>query len=140
MYFKLAMKNQVVLPLRNERVDDCGVAGANPLTNQADRTIMRSMKSIAQILFLMLGSGYFYSGSTTRPQLCVRVTLTAKPLTAMACSNSPWSIPMGTTTYWSNDGTSVDGSEPQASVAVAVSGGLYARLTWRHRSARYGSD
>ena len=24
----------------------------------------------------------------------------------------------GTTTYWSNDGTSVDGSEPQASVAV----------------------
>ena len=34
----------------------------------------------------------------------------------------------GTTTYWSNDGTSVDGSEPQASVAVAVNGGLYAIL------------
>ena len=34
----------------------------------------------------------------------------------------------GTTTYWSNDGTSVDGSEPQASVSVAVSGGLYAIL------------
>ena len=34
----------------------------------------------------------------------------------------------GTTSYWSNDGTSVDGSEPQASVAVAVNGGLYSIL------------
>jgi N-acetylneuraminic acid mutarotase len=34
----------------------------------------------------------------------------------------------GTTTYWSNDGTSVEGSEPQASVAVAVNGGLYSIL------------
>jgi hypothetical protein len=34
----------------------------------------------------------------------------------------------GTTTYWSNDGTSVDGSEPQASVSVSVNGGLYSIL------------
>jgi hypothetical protein len=34
----------------------------------------------------------------------------------------------GTTTYWSNDGTSVDGSEPQASVTVPVNGGLYSIL------------
>jgi hypothetical protein len=34
----------------------------------------------------------------------------------------------GTTTYWSNDGTSVDGSEPQASLSVPVNGGLYAVL------------
>ena len=34
----------------------------------------------------------------------------------------------GNVTYWSNDGTSADGSEPQASVAVAVNGGLYAVL------------
>ena len=34
----------------------------------------------------------------------------------------------GTTTYWSNDGTSVDGSEPQVSVSVAVNGGLYSIL------------
>ena len=34
----------------------------------------------------------------------------------------------GTTTYWSNDGTSVDGSEPQVSVAVVVNGGLYSIL------------
>ena len=34
----------------------------------------------------------------------------------------------GTTTYWSNDGTSVDGSEPQVSVSVSVNGGLYSIL------------
>ena len=31
----------------------------------------------------------------------------------------------GTSTYWSNDGTSVNGSQPQASVSVPVNGGLY---------------
>ncbi|MDA8990541.1 hypothetical protein N9H45_03295 [Opitutales bacterium] len=31
-------------------------------------------------------------------------------------------------TYWSNDGTSVNGYEPQASVSVPVNGGLYAVL------------
>jgi len=34
----------------------------------------------------------------------------------------------GNVTYWSNDGTSVDGSEPQASVSVPVNGGLYSIL------------
>ena len=34
----------------------------------------------------------------------------------------------GMTTYWSNDGKSVDGSEPQASVSVPVNGGLYSIL------------
>ena len=34
----------------------------------------------------------------------------------------------GTTTYWSNDGTSVSGSEPQGSIQVPVNGGLYSIL------------
>ena len=34
----------------------------------------------------------------------------------------------GNVTYWSNDGTSIAGSEPQASVAVSVNGGLYSIL------------
>ena len=34
----------------------------------------------------------------------------------------------GNITYWSNDGTSVNGSEPQASVKAPVSGGLYSLL------------
>ena len=34
----------------------------------------------------------------------------------------------GTTTYWSNDGTSVGASEPQGSIQVPVNGGLYSIL------------
>ena len=34
----------------------------------------------------------------------------------------------GNVTYWSNDGTSLAGSEPQASVAAPVNGGLYSIL------------
>ena len=34
----------------------------------------------------------------------------------------------GSTTYWSNDGTSTAGSEPTASVSVSVNGGLYSLL------------
>ena len=34
----------------------------------------------------------------------------------------------GSTTYWSNDGTSTAGSEPIASVSVSVNGGLYSVL------------
>lgn len=34
----------------------------------------------------------------------------------------------GTTTYWSNDGTSTAGAEPTASVALTVSKGLYSVL------------
>jgi hypothetical protein len=36
--------------------------------------------------------------------------------------------PEGNATYWSNDGTSTGGSEPQDSVSVAVNGGLYSIL------------
>ena len=34
----------------------------------------------------------------------------------------------GTTTYWSNDGTSMNGSEPSAHVSISVNGGLYSLL------------
>ncbi len=34
----------------------------------------------------------------------------------------------GNVTYWSNDGISVNGSEPKASVSVSVNGGLYSLL------------
>src|SRR5688572_28372003 len=34
----------------------------------------------------------------------------------------------GTVTYWSNDGTSTDGSEPAGSVTLTVSRGLYSVL------------
>src|SRR3954468_19395518 len=36
--------------------------------------------------------------------------------------------PGGSTTFWSNDGTSVGGSEPSSAVSLTVSSGLYSVL------------
>src|SRR3954453_14759376 len=36
--------------------------------------------------------------------------------------------PGGSTTFWSNDGTSVDGSEPSGAVSLTVTNGLYSVL------------
>jgi hypothetical protein len=36
--------------------------------------------------------------------------------------------PAGTTTFWSNDGTSVGGSQPAAAVTLAVSGGVFSAV------------
>ena len=52
----------------------------------------------------------------------------AKPLTAMVLFKFALVNADGKTTYWSNDGTSVAGSEPQASVSAPVIGGLYSLL------------
>ena len=46
----------------------------------------------------------------------------------------------GTTTYWSNDGTSVNGSEPKASVSVPVNGGLYSLLLGNTAQQGMGFD
>ncbi len=45
----------------------------------------------------------------------------------------------GTTTYWSNDGISVNGSEPKASVSVSVNGGLYSLLLGNTAMAGMGA-
>jgi hypothetical protein len=45
----------------------------------------------------------------------------------------------GNITYWSNDETSINGSEPQASVKVSVSGGLYSLLLGNTAMAGMGA-
>jgi hypothetical protein len=45
----------------------------------------------------------------------------------------------GTSTYWSNDGTSVDGSEPLSSISVSVNGGLYSVLLGNTANQGMGS-
>ena len=98
----------------------------HPLTNQYNRTIMQSMKSIAQILFLMFGVVLF---GQYRPSSIMRVRSRSatKSSMAMACSNSPWSTRMETSPIGAMT-ERVYGSEPQASVSVSVNGGLYAVL------------
>ena len=57
-----------------------------------------------------------------------QVAVNGEAFDGMGCSSLPFVDADGTTTYWSNDGTSVDGSEPQGSVSMAVNGGLYSIL------------
>ena len=98
------------------------------LTNQADRTIMQSMKSIAQILFLMLGVVISLQAVPPVLNYVGQVAVNGEAFNGNGLFKFALVNADGNVTYWSNDGTSVDGSEPQASVAVAVNGGLYAVL------------
>ena len=98
------------------------------LTNQADRTIMQGMKSIAQILFLMLGVVISIQAVPPVLNYAGQVAVNGEAFDGNGLFKFALVNADGNATYWSNDGTSVDGSEPQASVAVPVNGGLYAVL------------
>ena len=89
---------------------------------------MQSMKSIAQILFLMLGVVISLQAVPPVLQLGGQVAVNGEAFNGNGLFKFALVNADGNATYWSNDGTSVDGSEPQASVAVAVNGGLYAVL------------
>ena len=43
----------------------------------------------------------------------------------------------GANTYWSNDGTSVAGSQPSTAVTLPVTNGLYALLPGRHHHRKH---
>ena len=100
----------------------------NPLTNQHNRTIMRSMKYIGQMLLLMLG--IVVSTQAVPPVLnyAGQVAVNGEAFDGNGLFKFALVNADGTTTYWSNDGTSVNGSQPQASVSVPVIGGLYSIL------------
>ena len=66
----------------------------------------------------------FLRSSTMRK----RLQLMEKPMMAMVSSNLLWSMRMVPKSYWSNDGTSTSGSEPQKFVSVSAQGGLYTVL------------
>ena len=76
---------------------------------------MRSMKFIGQTIFLMLGIVISLQAVPPLLTMQVRSRSMVNPLKAKDSLNSP-SLSDGKITYWSNDGTSVNGSEPQASV------------------------
>ena len=89
---------------------------------------MQSMKSLAQMLFLMLGVVISLQAVPPVLNYAGQVAVNGEAFDGNGLFKFALVNADGTTTYWSNDGTSVDGSEPQASVAVPVNGGLYAVL------------
>ena len=114
--------------LVNDYLIDLLTQSTSPLTNQADRTIMQSMKSIAQILILMLGVVISLQAVPPVLNYAGQVAVNGEAFDGNGLFKFALVNTDGTTTYWSNDGTSVDGSEPQASVSVSVNGGLYSIL------------
>ena len=79
---------------------------------------MRGMNLIKQILILL--SGVAISLQAVPPVLnyAGQVAVNGEAFDGNGLFKFALVNADGTTTYWSNDGTSVDGSEPQASVAL----------------------
>ena len=86
------------------------------------------MNYIGQMLLLMLGM--FESIHAVPPVInyAGQVAVNGKAFDGYGLFKFALINADGTTTYWSNDGTSVNGSQPQASVSVPVIGGLYSIL------------
>ena len=89
---------------------------------------MQGMKSIAQVLFLMLGVVISLQAVPPVLNYAGQVAVNGEAFDGNGLFKFALVNADGTATYWSNDGSSVDGLEPQASVAVSVNGGLYSIL------------
>ncbi len=89
---------------------------------------MRSMNLILKILILLFGVAISVQAVPPVLNYVGQVAVNGEAFDGQGLFKFALVNADGTTTYWSNDGTSVNGSEPQASVSVAVNGGLYAVL------------
>ena len=80
----------------------------NPLTNQADRTIIQTMKFIAQILFLMLGVVISLQAVPPVLNYAGQVAVNGQAFDGNGLFKFALVNADGNVTYWSNDGTSVE--------------------------------
>jgi hypothetical protein len=90
--------------------------------------IMQSMKSIC---FAVLTLSFFVSSGYSVPPVinyAGQVAVDGEAFDGNGLFKFAIVNDSGSTTYWSNDGTSTAGSEPIASVSVSVNGGLYSVL------------
>jgi hypothetical protein len=90
--------------------------------------IMQSMKSIC---FAILSLSLFVSSGYSVPPVinyAGQVAVDGEAFDGNGLFKFAIVNDSGSTTYWSNDGTSTAGSEPIASVSVSVNGGLYSVL------------
>jgi hypothetical protein len=90
--------------------------------------IMQSMKSIC---FAVLTLSFFVSSIYSVPPVinyAGQVAVDGEAFDGNGLFKFAIVNDSGSTTYWSNDGTSTAGSEPIASVSVSVNGGLYSVL------------
>jgi hypothetical protein len=98
------------------------------LTNSSIFRIMQSMKSIS---FAILIFSLFVTKTFSVPPVinyAGQVAVDGEEFDGNGLFKFAIVNDSGSTTYWSNDGTSTAGSEPTASVSVSVNGGLYSVL------------
>jgi N-acetylneuraminic acid mutarotase len=100
---------------------------------------MQSMKFIGQALVMFLVA--VLSAQAVPPVLnyAGQVAVNGQPFEGEGLFKFALVNTDGKITYWSNDGTSLNGSEPQASIKVSVSGGLYSLLLGNTAMAGMGA-
>ena len=97
------------------------------------------MKLIGKILFLMLGVVISLQAVPPVLNYAGQVAVNGQPFEGEGLFKFALVNTDGKITYWSNDGTSINGSEPQASVKVSVRGGLYSLLLGNTAMAGMGA-
>ena len=80
------------------------------------------------LFFLLLGSWVSALAVPPLVNYAGRVAVKGQPFEGTGQLKFALVNASGNPTYWSNDGTSVNGSEPTAHVSVQVNGGLYSIL------------
>ena len=101
---------------------------------------MQGMKFIGQILFLMLGVVISLQAVPPVLNYAGQVAVNGQPFEGEGLFKFALVNADGNITYWSNDGTSVNGSEPQASVKASCKWWLVFFTLGQYRNTRHGSD
>ena len=73
------------------------------------------------------------------PQLCGQVAVNGQAFNGQGLFKFALVNADGNATYWSNDGSSANGSEPAAHVSIPVNGGLYSLLLGNTAMAGMGA-
>ncbi len=89
---------------------------------------MRSMRRFAQFLTLFMVAVLSAHAVPAVLNYAGQVAVNGQPFDGQGLFKFALVNADGNTTYWSNDGTSTNGSEPAAHVVIPVNGGLYSLL------------
>ena len=121
---------------------DIKISGRQPpnsLTIRSDRTIMRSMRRFAQFLTPFMVAVLSAHAVPAVLNYAGQVAVNGQPFNGQGLFKFALVNADGNVSYWSNDGTSANGSEPAAHVSIPVSGGLYSLLLGNTAMAGMGA-
>ena len=100
---------------------------------------MRSMRRFAQFLTLFMVAVLSAHAVPAVLNYAGQVAVNGQPFDGQGLFKFALVNADGNATYWSNDGTSANGSEPAAHVSISVNGGLYSLLLGNTAMAGMGA-